>query len=228
MSIIRPSSPISGIKRLGAAADQPAAALPAAAPVAREARRAELEAAFAEELSELRAAARREGLLTAEAEIEAVVVQREAALATASQEAEAARDAEHAAAVAALRETTAALPAQLARLREEASAAALEVAFQAVLRLLGERQADRNLMAALVTQAVREHRLSGRVIVRLAPALAATLADLSLPGVDLGIEEDATLAPGDCRLVFGAGQVEADLAAQLDRLRDAFLAALEA
>lgn len=230
MTIIRHAPGISGVKRLGDAAATPgtAGSAPASAVVAPgptpEQVRATLRTQFGAELELLREEARREGRLAADAEAKAALQAAEAGLDRQLAAVQAQRDADlaaHQQALAALMEK---LAGEVESLRREAETAALTIAYQAVLRLLGQQVADGGLLPALVAQCLREHCLEGPVTVRVAPSVAAGLKDFDDRVVVIA---DANLAPGDCRLEAGETRIDAGIAEQLARLRDLFLDGLE-
>jgi flagellar biosynthesis/type III secretory pathway protein FliH len=230
MTIIRQPTSISGAKRLGetrapaADAGAPAAAQQAPAAPDRETVRASLREAFADELAELKEAARKEGLLTAEAEIEAVTQRLEADYQKKSAAENSRRDSELAEERVKLRALAAALTQETQELKAAAEAAALEIAFATVAKLLGEQAAERRLLTALVAQAVQEHRLSGPITVRVAAQDAE--AAQAVAGTGIEFVADAALAPGDCVITFGEGRIDAGITQQLDRIREIFLESL--
>lgn len=106
--------------------------------------------------------------------------------------------------------------------RRWAESAAAEMAYAAMARLLGDKAADRSLVAALCGQARRE--LGGDVvIVRVAEADASALQ--VLPG-GVSFVADASLPVGSCVLESRRGRFDAGLEARLEQLREALLAAL--
>ncbi|GAA0706173.1 hypothetical protein ISN75_10320 [Dyella marensis] len=115
-----------------------------------------------------------------------------------------------------------ALTAALEEDRRWAESAAVEMAYAAMLRVLGDKAADRSLVAALCEQARRE--LGSEVVsVRVAEADAAALQAL-VPGIP--VVADASLQAGSCVLESRRGRFDAGLDARTQQLRHALLAAL--
>ena len=119
-----------------------------------------------------------------------------------------------------IRKLAASLPEALAAHATDAETLAVEVAFAAVTRLLGEKSADGTLMRTLCQRIVHEYGHP--------PAtLRVSEADLPLlEGAALGIalEADRRLAPGQCVIDTVRGQFESGLDVRLDALRKALLA----
>ena len=99
-----------------------------------------------------------------------------------------------------------------------------EVAYAAVLRVLGATSVEMPLVRALCQQALAE-MTQRPVMVRVHPMdldAVAALAD----GSDTRIEADARLQRGQCRLQTRRGDYDTSLEERLDALRLAFLAGL--
>lgn len=99
---------------------------------------------------------------------------------------------------------------------------AVESAYAALLRVLGERSADRTLMRELCQQALLS-RGAGSATLRLAPE---DREDLALEGTDLQIIADAALTPGQCILESNRGASDTGLDVRLEAMKRAFLAGL--
>ena len=106
--------------------------------------------------------------------------------------------------------------------RRWAESAAVEMAYAALLRVLGDRAAEHSLVAALCEQGRRE--LGSEVVsVRVAQADAAAL-QAQVAGV--AVVSDASLSAGSCVLESRRGRFDAGLDARTQQLRHALLAAL--
>lgn len=99
---------------------------------------------------------------------------------------------------------------------------ATEIAYAAVVRLLGQRYATRELMASLCVAASRE--VDERPVrLRVAPAdFDGVVAHAN----GIAVEADDRLAPGSCELDTPRGRMVAGVAERLTLLRDAFIAGL--
>jgi flagellar biosynthesis/type III secretory pathway protein FliH len=173
---------------------------------------AELEHRFAE----AERAGRAEGLAAAEAAFEAERARREEAIA--EREAALARQIEDQRRVAS-RELQA-LAMLHEEVREEAEGVALAVAYAALAKVLGQREAEGALAPAIVAQALRE---SGAMVLRVrVPARSALPRDVD--GIEL--IEDPALQPGQLRLETPAGEIEAGLAVRLEAIAQALLQSL--
>jgi len=104
----------------------------------------------------------------------------------------------------------------------DAEMLAVEVAFAAVIRLLGEKSADRSLMLDLCRAVVREYGHP--------PAtLRVSEADLSLfetNTLDIPVEVDRRLVAGQCVIDTARGQFETGLDIRLAALSKALLATI--
>lgn len=231
MTIIREQTRITGSKRLGGpavtAGGATAVATPAAAAPDRNAIRASLREAFAEELEELEEDARKDGLLAAESQVKdrLRVLEDEQRL---WQEKETQKGAEQnagqtaalEAAVSAFRETAAAVSAS-------AEASALTIAYAAVTKMLGELAGDHALLTRLVSQALKEHALTGAFTLAVSPADHARLPALP-DAAALECVADEGLKAGDCVIRFANGRIDAGLEQQLSVLKNVFLESLAA
>jgi flagellar biosynthesis/type III secretory pathway protein FliH len=119
-----------------------------------------------------------------------------------------------------LREMVLSLPEALAAHAAEAELFAVEVAFASVTRLLGDKSADRSLMADLCQRIVHEYGHPPAI-------LRVSEADMPLlESIELGIpvEADRRLAPGQCVIDAARGQFESGLDVRLDALCKTLLA----
>lgn len=117
-----------------------------------------------------------------------------------------------------------ALPDAVAGLESQTHAAAAEIAYAAVVRLLGERNADHSLIDELCRQALAESR-QRPVVVRVAASHYAALSALD-ESEGVRIVADAELAPGQCRLETHKGVYESGLEIRLESLKQALLRGL--
>ena len=116
------------------------------------------------------------------------------------------------------------LDGALAAHAQAGEAIAVEVAYAAVLRLLGTMAADRTLMVTLCRAVVRDYGHPPATL-RVAEEDLPLLEDAQL---ELPVEADRRLAPGQCVVDTPRGQFESGLDVRLDALRQAFLAGLRA
>ena len=114
-----------------------------------------------------------------------------------------------------------AIRGQLRAEAARAEAISLEIAYSAIVRMLGTGYADRSVMKALVLQAMRDIEVSvDRVMVSSEDALA--LEDVE--GITVGV--DPRLEAGQCRIESSLGCYDTGLDVRLDLLRQALLAGL--
>lgn len=106
----------------------------------------------------------------------------------------------------------------------EAEDAAVEAAYAALLRVLGDKAADRSLMRDLCLQALQA-RGAGAATLRLSPPDAALM---ELDAADLQLVADAALLPGQCVLESSRGASETGLDVRLEAMKRAFLDGLAA
>lgn len=111
----------------------------------------------------------------------------------------------------------AALEAERARaleeLRESLVGLATAIARRAVLDAL---TIEPDKVRALADQALERVSRDTRITLRIHPGDAPHLEDL-----DVALEEDASLSPGDCVVECGLGEVDGRLEARLERLAEA-------
>lgn len=118
--------------------------------------------------------------------------------------------------VASLGDGLAAAIAGHARTAEEV---AVEAAFAALLRVLGERAADRSLVRDLCQQALSARGV-GTATLRLAPE---DREGLDIDAVDLQVVADPSLSPGQCILESPRGASDTGLDVRLEAMKRAFL-----
>lgn len=103
-----------------------------------------------------------------------------------------------------------------------ATGAATEIAYTAVVRLLGQRHVTRELMASLCVAASRE--IPERPVrIRVAPT---DFDGVVAHAGGVAVEADDRLAPGSCELDTPRGRMVAGVAERLTLLRDALVAGL--
>jgi flagellar biosynthesis/type III secretory pathway protein FliH len=169
-------------------------------------------------------AARREGEARGLADADAAVAKRVdeiAARLRAEHELECERLDAKRAALAALIEG---IEAALARQAREVEEVAVEAAFAAVVRILGDKAAERTLMRELCVQALQARGV-GAATLRLSPG---DLALVDLPDADLQLVADAALKPGQCVLGSSRGTSDTGLDVRLEAISRAFLDGLSA
>ena len=134
---------------------------------------------------------------------------------------------EHAAALARLQageeqlqKMTSSLQASLDACAADAELLAIEVAFASVTRLLGEKSADRSLMRDLCRSIVHEYGHPPATL-RVSEADMPLLESVEL---DIPVEADRRLAPGQCVIDTVRGQFESGLDVRLDALLKTLLA----
>lgn len=104
----------------------------------------------------------------------------------------------------------------------ESETMAIEVAYAAVVRLLGEKSVDRSLMTDLCRTVIKDY---GH------PPATLRVSDADLALVDaaalgIAVEADRRLAPGQCVVETARGQFESGLDVRLEGLRKALMASL--
>jgi flagellar assembly protein FliH len=209
-------APVPAVKSAPAAAIPIAAATPVAAPPAidpalqqawQQRMQAELDAACAKAEAEGRAAGHATGLAQALAQTQQ---QREA---TASL-------------LAVLGQ---AVDAQIDGLED----AAIAIAFEATIQLLGERLATKDGVRAAVQRVLERVRTNDKATVRLSPAdhqllTQAAEQDAGIDTSRFGLVSDATVRLGGCVVETRAGRIEGSLETQLARLIDSLVSARRA
>ena len=109
-------------------------------------------------------------------------------------------------------------------LRQQAQASVSMLALEVVRKLAGELDAA-ELVAALAREAVRQLVDDEPVTLIVHPAAVERVrerAAAATHGLAISVQEDAALAPTDCRLVTRSGTTHAGLHTQLRRLESAW------
>ena len=119
-----------------------------------------------------------------------------------------------------------AVPEAMAENDAQMEPIAVEAAFAATLRVLGEVATQRPLIVEVCRQALDEYRLRP-VVLRVAADEAEALADLVEDGA-VRIVADAHLMAGQCRLETHKGLYDTSLEVRLEALMQSFLRALRA
>jgi flagellar biosynthesis/type III secretory pathway protein FliH len=121
-----------------------------------------------------------------------------------------------------LRQYIASLAGALQDYAIEAETLSVEVAYAALIRVLGEKSADRSLLPELCRTIVREY---GH------PPATLRVSDVDFPlfestEFDIPLEADRRLLPGQCVIDTARGQFESGLDIRLDALTKSLLAAV--
>ncbi|MFT3806719.1 FliH/SctL family protein [Arenimonas sp.] len=114
------------------------------------------------------------------------------------------------------------LPQALNRHADDCETLAVEVGFAALARLLGDLDADRELMTRLCRAVLRDF---GQ------PSARLRLSEADLPMIDVtalavAIEPDRRLAPGACVIETPRGQIDSGLDVRLEAIQQGLLQAL--
>lgn len=107
----------------------------------------------------------------------------------------------------------------------------VEIAFEALCRILADKLAERATVATLVAQLVQQEREPELLRVRLhADDIALLQADGDGPRLDprIRLEADPSIRLGGCAIDSQRGTLDVRLDLQLERLRDALLATRQA
>lgn len=109
-----------------------------------------------------------------------------------------------------------------AKLRVEMEALAVEIAFAAACRLVGDLHAKRELIAAFCQEAVADLHLEPTQL-RVSPSDHAALAEMcpAMPSVP-----DPAMRAGDCLIVTALGEVETGIETRLHAVLRALLGAM--
>ncbi len=103
------------------------------------------------------------------------------------------------------------------------------IAFEAVVKILGDRTVARQMVHAIVKKSLASDQQVGALIVRVSPAdyklLVGELESLQRQGVEgeFRVVEDARVQLGGCLLETDRGVLDARLETQMERLRKALL-----
>lgn len=114
------------------------------------------------------------------------------------------------------------LQAALAPWSEACELMSVEVAYAAVVRLLGDRAADKSLMASLCHAIVREYGHPPATL-RISEE---DFVDLDEHLIEIPVEVDRRLRPGQCVIDTARGQLETGLDVRLEGLSKALLQTL--
>ena len=117
-----------------------------------------------------------------------------------------------------------ALPQALQEADARVEAVAVDVAYAGTMRILGEKAADRSLIAALCHQALGEY-VHRPVVVRVAAEDAAGLDELA-DGDAVRVVGDSRLQSGQCQLETHKGLFDTGLDVRLEVLKQTFLRSL--
>lgn len=128
-----------------------------------------------------------------------------------------------------LRQLSAQIGQRYAEHEAELRSAAVEIAYAAVLRVLGDDPdaARRGLTARICEQLLAEHRQRPAVL-RVGPEDLAAVAEGLAGNEELRVVADSFLRPGECRLETRKGSYDTRLEDRLETLKRTFLAALRA
>jgi flagellar assembly protein FliH len=120
---------------------------------------------------------------------------------------------------AGLSKLIAAASAAVADHARDAEEVAVEAAFAALLKILGEKAAQRSLVRDYCREALAA-RGAGQATLRLAPE---DCEGLELEAADLQVVADPALAPGQCVLESNRGTSDTGLDVRLEAMKRAFL-----
>lgn len=105
---------------------------------------------------------------------------------------------------------------------DEAEQVAVEVAFASVLRLLGEKSADRSMMLELCHAVANEYG-HGAAVLRISDADSSIFESIKM---GLEIEVDRRLKSGECVIETTRGQFACGIDVRLEALKKAFISGL--
>lgn len=198
---------------------EPAATVTPAAPPPPDPREV-LEAERVRVLEEARAQGRAEGVRDAERDIEA----RAQAAERKWREALERNVEQHAAATRTLEAIAKAVPAAIDALEQQYQAIAVQVAWEATLRVVGRACEDHALVRGYCEDALAEYPMRPAVL-KVHPAALAAITE-SVDAAHVRVEGDPRLAVGQCRLEGPKGLYDIQVGARLDALRRVLLDAL--
>ena len=115
------------------------------------------------------------------------------------------------------------VPEALRKLDDDVAASVVEVAYRAVVRVIGQQWAQRDVLTDLCRGLLEEHRLSPAIL-RVA---SDDLCRVSCAPAGLQVVADAQLAPGQCVIESAKGRLITGLDVRLNALRDALLDGLK-
>jgi flagellar biosynthesis/type III secretory pathway protein FliH len=116
-----------------------------------------------------------------------------------------------------------AIPSALREMDQQIAETAVEVAYRAIARVVGQQWADKDLLAELCRASMRDNRLTPG-IVRVAPEDALRFPH---PLADLQVVPDADLKVGQCIIESSKGRLSTGLDVRLTAIRDALLDGLQ-
>lgn len=116
------------------------------------------------------------------------------------------------------------VPGAILELEQRFEPVVVEAVYAAVLRLIGDVEAQGGLLEQICRQALSEYR-QRPVVVRVAPSGMAQVQSLA-DGNAVRVEADTLLMPGQCRLETHKGLYDAGLEVRLDALKQALLRSL--
>lgn len=227
MTIIRQVGVITRARRIGgevSSLEGVALSQPAEAEAA-EAMKARLRREFAHELDTIAAEVRREADLEAEKVLQEHLSRLESEAALALEKERTRLSAEHGKQMDALLGLMKGLESAVDALRGEMTTTAVATAYSAVVRLLGEKHANGELIALMVKQAIREHDIHGAVEVFMSEP---DIRRFDAAGIDVPVmlRLSDSMRPGQCRIKHAGATIEVDAAHQLEVVKQTFLQAL--
>jgi len=132
--------------------------------------------------------------------------------------------------ISALRELAASMSPAFDGFLSEAEDLLVEIAFEAVCKIMGRALCERAGVSAMVRQVIEQVREREQLIVRLAPADFALLTGPDAPALDAEIANaqltsDERVARGGCLIDSPSGTLDGRLETQLQRLLEVLIAA---
>jgi flagellar assembly protein FliH len=132
--------------------------------------------------------------------------------------------------IGALRELAASMSPAFDVFLSDAEDLLVEIAFEAVCKIMGRALCERAGVSAMVRQVIEQVREREQLIVRLAPADFALLTGPDAPGLEAEIANaqltpDERVARGGCLIDSPSGTLDGRLETQLQRLREVLIAA---
>ena len=117
------------------------------------------------------------------------------------------------------------IPEDIARQERQIEQLAAEIAFEALVRSLGERNAERDLTVRITENVLRERRQRPATLWVSAEDVESMTSAANVEG--LKVSTDPHLARGDIRLETPVGQYETGVAQRIHALADVFIQTLE-
>lgn len=124
-----------------------------------------------------------------------------------------------------MRNALEALNQAVEHMRGECETAVVEIAYAALVRMLGRAQEQRPLVVEVCREVLDEYRLRP-VVVHLSDVDAEVVQQAGLAAEGVRIAADPQLRRGQCRIESHRGQYETGLEARLEALKQAFLEGL--